>query len=154
VQSCCSCGSTGGPDRWLSTVSWRILDASKGVLTVVAKSFDIPSLTDDIQTEVMLDRVEVVGTLEFTTMQPAGEECEGELVKVIEGQLILGRRWRGGQQLVEEGDLAGEQGPGDRKLFVGDTSTKNGNRNVSRCRSFAAWVVGMDGSDERSDRTG
>jgi hypothetical protein len=129
-------------------VSWRILDASKGVLTVVAKSFDIPSLTDDIQTEVMLDRVEVVGTLEFTTMQPAGEECEGELVKVIEGQLILGRRWRGGQQLVEEGDLVGEQVVGHRKFLVGNASTKNGSWDVLRRGSLAAWVVGMDGSDE------
>lgn len=85
-----------------------MLVASKGVLTVVAKSFDVPSLTNDIQAEVMLDRVEVVRTLELTAMQPTGEECEGELVKVLEGQLILGRRWRGGQQLVEEGDLVSE----------------------------------------------
>ena len=148
MQSCCSCGSTSGPDRWLSGVSWCILVASKAVLTVVAKSFDVPSLTNDIQAEVMLDRVEVVGTLELAAMQPTGEECEGEFVKVIEGQLFLGRRWRGGQQFVEEGDLVGEQVVGHRKFLVGNASTKNGSWDVLRRRSFAAWVVGMDGSDE------
>jgi hypothetical protein len=135
-------------------VSWSKLEASECILTVVAESFDVPFLTNDIQTEIVLDRVEVVGTLEFTAMHPAGKEGKGKLVKILEGQLVLGRRWSGRPHLVEEGNLAIEQGFGDRELFVGNTSTKNGNWTVFRCRSLAAWVVGMDGGDEHSGQTG
>jgi hypothetical protein len=153
VLSYCSCGSTSGSDLWLSTVSWCKLEASECTLTVVAESFDIPFLTNDIQTEVVLDRMEVMGTLELTAMHPAGKEGKGKLVKILECQLVRGRRWSGRQQLVEEGNLASEQGFGDRELFVGNTSTKNGDWNVFRCRSLAAWVVGMDGGDEHSGQT-
>lgn len=120
----------------------------KGAPTVIAKSFDIPSLADDIQTEVMLDRVEVVGTLKLAAMQPAREQRKGKFVKIVEGQLLLGRRWRGCEQLVEEGHLASKQVLGHRKFLVGNASTKNGGLNVCRRRSLAAWVVGMDRSDE------
>ena len=120
----------------------------KSALTVVAKGFDIPSLTNDIETEVMLDRMEVIGTLKLTAMQPARKECKGELVKIIEGQLLFSRRWRGCKQLVEEGDLAGEQVVGHGELFVGNSSAQKGGLNICRRRSLAAWVVGMNGSDE------
>lgn len=120
----------------------------KGALTVVAKSFDVPSLADDIQTEVMLGRVEVVGTLKLAAMQPAREECKGEFVKLFEGHLLLGRGRRGCKQLVEERDLAGKQVLGHRKCLVGNANTKNGGLNVCRRRRLAAWVVGMDRSNE------
>lgn len=120
----------------------------QGVLTVVAERLDVPSLTNHIQTEVVLDRVEVMRAREHTAVQPADEECKGELVKIIEGQLFLGGSWCGCQQLFEEGDFVGEQIVGHLEDFVGDASAKDGDRDVCRRRSLAAWVVGMNTSDE------
>jgi hypothetical protein len=65
------------------------------VLTVIAKGFDVPVLTNNIQTEIVLERMEVMWALKFATIQPADEERKCELIKVIESQLVIGRRWRG-----------------------------------------------------------
>lgn len=65
------------------------------VLTVVAKWFDVPVLTNNIQTEIMLDRMEVVWTLKFASIQPTDEECKSKFIKVVESQLLIAGRWCG-----------------------------------------------------------
>lgn len=87
-------------------------------------------------------------TLEFAAIQPADEECKCKLIKVVESQLVIGRRWRSRQQLLEERDLAGEKMVGDLEDFVGDASTKHSDWDVRRCRGLAAWVVGMNASNK------
>lgn len=73
--------------------------------TVVAQILDIPRESENVESKVVVHRVEVGWAMELATIQPTNEDCSTEFVKIRERQLLL-CGWRlGGQKLPEVWNL-------------------------------------------------
>lgn len=120
------------------------------LLTIVAQIFDIPRESKNVESKIVVHRVEVGWAMELATVQPANEDCSTEFVKISERQLLLGGWSLRGQKLPEVRNLVKEKVVVCLEGLLGWSGEEGGLLKLTRRGSFLSGVLGVDGRDQGS----